>query len=81
MNIPPPSDPRWSKIFQTEKRPTFEFLATNMLFTRLVINAKQDASQENLNRLVRELWEVFAKNGHNPKVQADLKRLFGMSVK
>ena len=81
MNIPPPTDPRWSKIFSTESRPTFEFLATNMVFTRLVINAKQDTSEENIRRLVRELWEVFDKNGHNPKVQNDLKRIFGAGAK
>jgi len=76
MNLPPPTDPRWEAIFTQERKINFEFLATNMLFTRLTLDAKRNSSKENLNKLARELWEVFAKNGHNPKVQNDLKRIF-----
>ncbi len=77
MTVPPPTDPRWSKALSERRKFNFEFLATNMVFTRLAIDARRDTSKENLNRLSREIWELFEKNGHNPKVQNDLKLLFG----
>lgn len=75
--IPPLADPRWTQIFKLQKTYTFEFLATNMVFTRLNIDVRRDSSEVNIKRVASELWEIFAKNSHNPKVQNDVKKIFG----
>lgn len=77
MNIPSKADPRWVGLFLKSSGQKFEFLATNMVYTRLVIEAKRDDSEQNLRKLAGELWNVFATNAHNPKVQNDIKRIFG----
>ncbi len=76
-SVPPLSDARWSQVLQSPTPFKFEFLATNMVYTRLAILAKRDPSPQNLKKISLELWEVFSKNVHNPKVQNDIKRIFG----
>jgi hypothetical protein len=75
--VPPPTDPRWSQVLLEDKVFDFEFLATNMIFTRLTIEAKRNTSKQNLLRVGHELWEVFNKNAHNPKVLNDIRKIFG----
>lgn len=75
--LPPISDPRWASLFEKDKKHDFQFLAINIVFTRLSIEAKKDPSPPNLKKVSQELWDVFQKNIHNPKVQNDVKKIFG----
>ncbi len=76
MKVPSANDPRWAKLLLQGGQQSFEFLALNMVFTRVVIAAKRDTSKENLSKLTQELREVFEKNAHNAKVVKDLERIF-----
>jgi len=78
--VPPPNDPRWAQVLVEQQSFSFEFLATNMVFTRLAIEAKRDSSRNNLSRIGHELWEVFHKNAHNPKVLNDIRKIFGAKI-
>lgn len=75
--VPPLNDPRWATVLKEQNAYTFEFLATNLIFARLRLSAHRDPSEKNISRVATELWQIFSKNSHNPKVQKDVKEIFG----
>jgi hypothetical protein len=77
MTIPHESHPGWSKAISGHASHNYEFLATKILMGRLTLDYNRDHSPEAVRKSVAELRTFFEKNKDVPKVQADLKKIFG----
>lgn len=73
--IPGPSNPNWEKVIAGTIQPNIEFLGTKILIGRLSLQYKEDASK--LRDCMIELKNFLEKNLNLPKVQADIKSIFG----
>ena len=77
MSLPEKSRKEWNEIVTGKKTFTLKFLAAKILLGRLTRSASEDPSPGNIKTCVDQLYDVFAKNGHIPSVQEDLKTIFG----
>lgn len=81
MQLPSARNPLWKDLIRSENQYQFDFLATKIILGRLNLRYRLNNSPEELDRGVHELRLFFEKNAHLPKVQNDLKRVFGEGVK
>lgn len=81
MQIPSARNPLWKELIRSESEYAFEFLATKIILGRLNLKFRLNNSPEELDRCVYELVAFFEKNSHVPKVQNDLKLIFGEGVR
>jgi hypothetical protein len=77
MNIPAASDPKWRDVITGKLKPQFEFMGINVLVCRVVLSAASNPSPDNISKGIAELRSMFEKNIAIPKVQSDLKKIFG----
>jgi len=75
MNIPASSHGIWADLLMGKKRIEFEFLPIKMTIGRLQVFSRSE--QFNLTQSAEELRTIFVKNQNLPKVQNDIKKLFG----
>jgi len=80
MIIPDESDPGWVMAISGQKSPKYELLATKILLGRLTLIYEMNPSPETIRKGVAELRAFFLRNKDVPKVQADLKKIFGETV-
>ena len=74
MDVPMASHPNWKKIIGEQSDVQFDFLATKILLGRLHLKYKQEPSS--ISSCIEELREFFVKNENQPKVVADLNKIF-----
>jgi hypothetical protein len=77
MQLPDEQNPVWKELIYGESQDQFDFLATKIILGRLSLRYRQNPSPQMIERCVQELRRFFDKNSHLPKVQADLKKIFG----
>lgn len=77
MLLPSERNPVWKELILNENKYQFEFLATKIILGRLSLKCRINNSPEELYKCVHELHVFFVKNQHQPKVQNDLKMVFG----
>jgi hypothetical protein len=77
MEIPNSSHPIWLKLIKGEYCPNVQFLATKILLNKLVTIYQMDSSPNTTERGIEELRKLFSDNIKLPKVQSDLKIIFG----
>jgi hypothetical protein len=77
MTIPPASDPKWRDVVTGKLKPTFEFMGINVLLCRVALAVTANPSPDSIAKGVGELRQIFEKNAAVPKVQSDLKKIFG----
>ena len=77
MNVPSTSHPLWKDIVTGKKQVQFDFLASKMMVGRISILLSTDDSEAVIQKSVQDLHDIFSKNINLPKVQNDLKKLFG----
>ena len=77
MAIPSATNQAWLDIVTGRKTHSLHFLAAKVLLGRLVHSVKEDPSPENIADCITQLHQLYASNLHIPKVQEDLKTIFG----
>lgn len=77
MQLPSARNPIWKDLIRRDNQYQFDFLATKIILSRLNLRCRLNNSPEELDRCVNELRAFFEKNLYLPKVQNDLKRVFG----
>ena len=77
MEIPSQDDPRWEDLICKECKHKFSLFATKLMLGRLNLKYRMQKSPEILEESIKELREFFQKNIHLPKIQSDLKKIFG----
>ena len=77
MVIPSATHQAWLDIVTGRKTHVLRFLAAKVLLGRLVHSVEQDPSPENIADCITQLYQLYASNLHIPKVQEDLKNIFG----
>ncbi len=77
MLIPDKNSAGWKNAICKEGNYQFEFLGTKIILGRLGLKYRVNHTPQILNECVNELWDFFNKNSNIPKVQNDLKKLFG----
>ncbi len=75
MKVPDRSDKIWENIIMGKVTIDFEFLAINILLTRMKSAIKLDPSPVMIKNSSNELHDMFEKNVNLPKVQNDLKKI------
>ena len=75
MDIPASSHAVWKDLLMGNKRIDFEFFPIKMTIGRLQVASKH--AQFDFNHGVEELRAIFVDNKNLPKVQNDIKKLFG----
>ncbi len=75
--VPTASHPNWRKLITGELRVEPEFLATKFLLSRLNTVYRMKDPGFTIDSGVLELVQFFQKNKALPKVQSDIKRIFG----
>jgi len=75
--IPGPSNPNWEKVIAGEIKPNIEFLGTKILLGRLILQYQGNSSAGTIRNCIIELKNFLEKNLNVPKVQADIKSIFG----
>jgi hypothetical protein len=80
MQIPTEQNPIWEELISGESQHQFEFLGTKIILGRLRMRYRKCQSPQEVNKYVHELRTFFEKNLHLPKVQTDLKKVFGKEV-
>ncbi len=81
MKIPDANDLRWKSLINCEKRYDLSSLGLKMLLSRLIINYNLNPSPEAFFKCIESLQEFMMKNGHHPKVQADIELIFEREAK
>lgn len=77
MQLPSEQHPIWQELIRGENRHHFEFLAATLLLGKLNLRCRLDKSPKEIERSVQELRTFFEKSLHLPKVQNDLRKVFG----
>ncbi len=77
MDVPPATHPVWSDIATGRLKPEFDFLAAKIIVGTISRKLASDQSMAHLWTYVHELREIFVQNADLPKVQRDLKKIFG----
>ncbi|HOO73210.1 MAG TPA: hypothetical protein PK926_15740 [Spirochaetota bacterium] len=75
MDIPDSKSGVWTAAVSKEIQYNFEFLALQILLSRLRLTVKQKPDKTTLDQCAAELRELFVKTIHLPKVQKDLMKL------
>jgi len=75
MDIPAPNNPIWTVAVTKDIHYNFEFLALQILLSRLRLAVKQKPDQDTVNKCAVELRELFVKAIQLPKAQKDLMKL------
>ena len=70
-------EPIWSDIITGKVKCDFEFLAAKILQSTLTRSFAKDPTAGNLEKCARDLRELFMQNSDLPKVQNDLRKVFG----
>ncbi|GAB7079824.1 hypothetical protein [Megalodesulfovibrio paquesii] len=78
MNIPSATNEAWLRIVMGKEKHALRFLAAKVLLGRLVHAVEQDPSPENVADCITQLYQLYASNQHIPKVQEDLRTIFGI---
>lgn len=76
MNIPAPSDPRWTELISGKLKCEFELLGTKIIIGRVGIVYKLNPTQETMKKCIDDLINFFVQNQKIPKAQTDLARIF-----
>ena len=75
MKVPPGSHIKWKELLSGSEQYAFAFFPLKMAIGRLQnLIANQTVDQHSA---IQELREIFKKNENLPKVQNDLKKIFG----
>ena len=77
MQLPNKQHPIWQELIRRENHHHFEFLAATLLLGKLNLKCRLDKSPQEMERSIHELSSFFERNSHLPKVQSDLRRVFG----
>ncbi|MCB0210903.1 MAG: hypothetical protein KDJ52_16305 [Anaerolineae bacterium] len=77
MKLPDEKNPIWKKLVCGERSYQFQFLGTKLILGRLNLRCKKSQSSQEVDACIRELRNFFEQNLHLPKVQIDLKQIFG----
>lgn len=77
MGISPQVEPIWSDIITGKVKFDFEFLAAKILQSTLTRSFAKDPTAGNLEKCAKDLRELFIQNSDLPKVQNDLRKIFG----
>lgn len=77
MNIPSTMHPAWKEIVLGKRQVQFDFLAAKMMVGRISILLSTDNSETIIQKCIQDLHDIFTKNINLPKVQNDLKKIFG----
>ncbi|MCA1945419.1 MAG: hypothetical protein LDL30_09090 [Desulfovibrio sp.] len=77
MAIPSTTHHAWLEIVTGKRSHPLRFLAAKVLLGRLVHAVEEDPSPENIADCITQLHQLYASNLHIPKVQEDLKNIFG----
>jgi hypothetical protein len=72
MTIPPASHPAWMQLLQGKVNWQLESLPIKIFLGSAKLQLARDASSTQLDRLVRELRDVFVRNEKLHSVQKDL---------
>lgn len=75
--LPEVRDPRWKDIVTGEKKIEPEFVATKILLMRLVLEVKKNPVPAVIAKSSQELHDLLKANLQVPKVQNDIKKIFG----
>jgi hypothetical protein len=74
MSVPPSSHPNWAEIIHDQQNLQFDFFVTKILLGRL--NSRVRLEPEAIDVCIEELRQFFLRHEHNPKVIADLNKIF-----
>jgi hypothetical protein len=77
MQLPNEQNPIWQELVKRENHHNFDFLAATLLLGKLNLKCRLDKSPQEMERSIHELRSFFERNSHLPKVQNDLRRVFG----
>ena len=80
MRIPDESRMEWKQVISGQKVLSFEYLATKILLGRLTLAYKFDSSPTAVQKSVSEFRAFFSNGIAQPKIQSDLKQIFGNEV-
>ncbi|MBF0360332.1 MAG: hypothetical protein HQK49_04935 [Oligoflexia bacterium] len=76
MSLPEATNLIWSDILLEHKQIDFKFFAAKIFIGNAKLIYKDDPTPQNLQKLTKELRELFAKNLNLPTVQEDLKKFY-----
>lgn len=77
MQLPSEQHPIWQELINRKNHYHFEFLAATLLLGKLNLKCRLDKNPQEMERSIHELRSFFERNSHLPKVQSDLRRVFG----
>jgi len=80
MQLPGKQHPIWKGLIRSQGQYQFEFLATKLILGRLHLKYRRNRSHQEMEKCVHELWTFFKKNSDLPKIQNDLKKIFGKGI-
>ncbi len=69
-------NPVWRDLVLGELQVKLEFLAGNILLSRLKINLQKNASEEEVKKAAKEIFELYYKCKDFPSVKKDKAMLF-----
>jgi hypothetical protein len=73
--IQPKSNIKWKELVTGQKTYQFQFLATKILMSRLILSTKSNPSPENISKCIDDAYNFFVKN--EKFAQSDLNQIFG----
>ena len=76
MEVPPETNPIWSKLVTGDLEYQFSFLAAKILLTRVKLKAKFSNEPNVTEEGITQLRNLFIRLQHIPNIQRDLVNLF-----
>jgi len=73
--VPLKTNSKWKELVTGQKTYQFQFLATKILMSRLIMSTKNNSSPENINKCIDDAYNFFVKN--EKFTQNDLNQIFG----
>ncbi len=65
-------NPVWRKLVLGEIQVKLNFLAGNILLSRLKMNLKKGTSEEDITKATKDIFELYFKNKDFPSVKKDI---------
>lgn len=71
-------NPVWRELVLGEIQVKLNFLAGNILLSRLKMNLRKNQSEEEITKAARDIFELYNKSKDFPSAKKDLAELFEM---
>jgi hypothetical protein len=73
--VPAVNHPKWKELVLGKGQYQFQSLAAKILLSRILNSVKNDMSEANISKCVKEVYEFFVKN--EAIAQGDIQKIFG----